>query len=221
MITPILIFDLDGTLTDPSAGILACLRHALTEIGAEIPSSEILHQCIGPPLRDALLSILGDDATAARALALFRERYGRTGLFENQPYPGIERALAVLSESARMFVATSKPQEFADRIIDHFELRRFFAAIYGCGMDGELADKAELIRHILDREQVSASSAIMIGDRRHDIHAARANGIRSIGVTWGFGSPEELREAGADAICTAVEALPECCFSACIIRPGL
>jgi len=221
MITPILIFDLDGTLTDPSAGIIACLRHALAEIGAEIPPSDILHQCIGPPLRDALLSILGDDATADRALALFRECYGRTGLFENQPYPGIEQALEVLADSAKMFVATSKPQEFADRIIDHFDLRRFFGAIYGCGMNGELADKAELIRHILDRENVSASNAIVIGDRKHDILAARANGIRSIGVTWGFGSSDELRDAGADAICTSVEALPECCFSACIIRPGL
>jgi phosphoglycolate phosphatase len=221
MITPILIFDLDGTLTDPSAGILACLRHALREISAEIPPSDVLHQCIGPPLREALLSILGDDAAADRALAFFRERYGRTGLFENTPYPGIEQALEVLSASTKMFLATSKPQEFADRIVDHFDLRRFFAAIYGCGMNGELADKVELIRYILDRENVSASNAIMIGDRKHDILAARANGIRSIGVTWGFGSPDELREAGAEAICTSVDTLPECCFSACIIRPGL
>jgi phosphoglycolate phosphatase len=221
MITPILLFDLDGTLTDPSSGILSCLRHALAEIGAEIPPPAALQQCIGPPLRDALLSILGHEATADRALALFRERYGRTGLFENRLYPGIGQALQELSASATMFIATSKPREFADRIVEHFNLARFFRATYGCGMNGELADKAELIRYIIDRENIPASEAIMIGDRRHDILAARANGIRSIGVTWGFGSPDELREAGADAICTSVEALPECCFSACIIRPGL
>jgi phosphoglycolate phosphatase len=221
MITPILIFDLDGTLTDPSAGIIACLHQTLDGIGVEIPPADVLRQCIGPPLRDALLPMLGDVAAADRALTLFRERYARTGLFENAPYPGIEQALETLSASAKLFIATSKPQEFADRIVDHFDLRRFFVAVYGCGMNGELADKAELIRHIIERENIPASDAVMIGDRKHDILAARANGIRSIGVTWGFGSWDELGDAGADALCASVEALPECCFSACIIRPGL
>lgn len=220
MPAPTLIFDLDGTLTDPREGIIGCLRHALHDIGAEIPSAAALEQCIGPPLRDALASLLGDDATAERALAVFRERYGRTGLFENALYPGLEQALETLAPIApAMFIATSKPQEFADRIADHFGLRRFFRAIYGCGMNGELSDKADLIRHLMTRENVI--DAVMIGDRRHDIIAAHANGIRAVGVTWGFGSLDELREAGADAICTSFAALADWYFSACIIPAGL
>lgn len=201
---PTLIFDLDGTLSDPREGIIRCLRHAFMEIGAELPGDEEIEQCIGPPLRDALLDLLDDHGTADRALAAFRAEYGRAGLLENQLYAGLVEALETLQQSeVPMLVATSKPREFAERTIDHFGLRRFFRAIHGCGLDGSLAEKTELLRHVIATEALDPDDTLMIGDRKYDIVAARENGLRSIAVTWGFGSEAELRTARPDAFCAS------------------
>jgi phosphoglycolate phosphatase len=207
MPVPILIFDLDGTLTDPREGILRCLRHALTSVGVPIPEPAELEHWIGPPLQGVLVSELGD-RMGAQALENFRNRYGAVGLYENRLYPGIVDALEILKQlSPALFVATSKPQSFAKRIIEHFRLSEAFREVYGSELNGERADKTELLSYLLEQEKLLPAQAIMIGDRKYDIAAANAVGLRSIAVTWGYGSVEELSEAGADAICDSASAL--------------
>jgi phosphoglycolate phosphatase len=203
-----LIFDLDGTLTDPREGITRCIRAALARAGAPLPDAADLERFIGPPLYEIFLTLLDDETRAARAVLDFRECYGADGLFENQPYAGIPEALALLHDRApALFIATSKPHAFAERILEHFALKPFFRGIYGCEMNGDRADKRELLAHLLERERLRAADAVLIGDRKHDVIAARANGAGSVGVTWGFGSRAELVEAGADTICASVDEL--------------
>jgi phosphoglycolate phosphatase len=204
----VLIFDLDGTLTDPRAGITRCIRLALARAGAPVPAAADLEHFIGPPLYEIFLTILADEARASQAVLDFRECYGGEGLFENEPYPGITDAITLLHERApALFIATSKPHAFADRILEHFALRAFFRGVYGCEMNGDRADKRELLAHLLEREQLPGAGAVLIGDRKHDVLAARANGVGSVGVTWGFGSHAELADAGADTICHSIDEL--------------
>jgi phosphoglycolate phosphatase len=206
-VTSHLIFDLDGTLTDPREGITRCFLHVLERLQLPMQPQRELERFIGPPLRDALAELIGSrDAVAVEdATTIYRERFGTVGLFENFPYPAIRQALTQLREQDHtLWVCTSKAGVYAKRILDHFELSAFFSAIYGCELDGALSDKAELLAHILERHAIDPARAIMIGDRKHDIHAARRNGLRSIGVLYGFGDEGELREAGADALCPSV-----------------
>ena len=206
---PFVFFDLDGTLTNPQLGISACIAHALREMGLEIPTQDLLNEWIGPPLFDSFAEHLGSMSLARDAVALYRERFASVGLFENEVYPGIlEMLQAAESVSSAMFVVTSKPRTFAERIIQHFGMAPFFRFVYGSELDGSLANKGELLAHVLRRESIDASSAVMIGDRRHDIAGARSNAIRSVGVLWGFGSRTELETAGADVVCDAIEDLP-------------
>ncbi|HEX8170036.1 MAG TPA: HAD hydrolase-like protein [Thermoanaerobaculia bacterium] len=196
-----LVFDLDGTLTDPRRGITRCLAAALTAAGATVPPHNELLQFIGPPLLQVFLTLLGDPARASVAVTQFRECYGSGGLLENEPCPGIVPALQQLATMApSLYVATSKPHVYATRILEHFNLAPLFRGVYGCELDGTRSDKSELLAHLLEREGLRGESIVMIGDRRHDIIAARANGAVSVGVTWGFGSAAELQEAGADAV---------------------
>jgi len=195
-----LLFDLDGTLTDPFVGITNCIRHALISLGRQAPEPEALRWCIGPPLKKSFLSLLGtdDDELAETALAKYRERFASTGMFENAVYPSIPHALAELREAGHtLYVATSKPVVYADQIIDHFGLRPFFSNVYGSELNGKRTDKTELIAYVMAREACGSSATIMIGDREHDMIGAKKNGITGIGALWGFGSPEELRDAGA------------------------
>lgn len=199
---PVLLFDLDGTLSDPSPGIVRCIVHTLTHFGRDVPPVAELQRLIGPPLHETFAQLVPE--RAREAVTTFRDRYGVTGLFENNVYDGIEDALASLSEiTGSMYVATSKPAEYAVRTIEHFNLQRFFRGVYGSEFTGERADKSELLQHLVAEERLVPGNAIMIGDRRHDVVAARANGMRSIGVTWGFGTVEELRDAGADLLVDA------------------
>ena len=194
-------FDLDGTLTDPKVGITNCIRYALERLGREAPPADELTWCIGPPLLQSFETMLGDAAEAERALAFYRERFGDVGLFENEVYPGIPELLeACRVEGVRMFVATSKPAVYAERIIAHFGLSDFFEAVCGAELDGTRSDKTELLRWVLAEHGLDAAGSVMIGDRKHDIVGARNNGMRTIGVTYGYGSREELEEAGADCI---------------------
>ena len=197
-----LFFDLDGTLTDSRPGIVSGIQHALQVMGLDVPPAEALLRFIGPPTHDAFREILGtaDPELNARAIAIYRERYALSGLFENSVYPGVSEGLSVLAEAgATMFVVTSKPVMFAERIIDHFELRRFFRRVYGSELNGERSNKGDLISYVLGTEQL-ANEPWMIGDRLHDIRGAKLNSLRSAGVLWGYGSREELSQAGADAI---------------------
>jgi phosphoglycolate phosphatase len=195
-----ILFDLDGTLIDPFPGITNCIRHAFFALGRHAPEPDALRWCIGPPLKKSLMSLLGtiDDELAEKALVKYRERYASEGLYESAVYPSIHHALAELREAGHtLYVATSKPAIYADRIIDHFGLRQYFDNVYGSELNGVRSDKGELIAYILAREGCGTSATVMIGDREHDMIGARKNGTEGIGVLWGYGSPEELRNAGA------------------------
>ena len=201
MLRPALIFDLDGTLMDPREGITRCMRSALLRLDVVPPSDADLECLIGPPLIDCFRTLLGDER-AAQGVLLFRECYGGGGMYENELYPDIVETLDALHTlSPALFVATSKPRVYAEQILDRLSLRHYFRAIYGCELSGERADKAELLTYLLQGESLHRDAAVMIGDRKHDVVAARANGLRSVGVTWGFGSVDELREACADTLC--------------------
>lgn len=198
-----ILFDLDGTLVDPREGFVASIKHALETLGSRVFSDNEIQRHIGPPLEETLTILLGDDPDRVKtAVALYRERYGKKGLLENTVYPGIESALADLQEAgAILFVATSKPYVFADRILSHFDLKRFFRAIYGSEFDGTNANKGQLIAHLLKTESLSPSATVMVGDRAHDVIGALTNGVTPIGALWGYGSCRELTAAGAAALC--------------------
>lgn len=201
-----LLFDLDGTLTDPFLGITRCIQHALKTLDHPVPPADDLRWCIGPPLHDSFLTLLNtaDDRLAAKAVEIYRERFGTVGLFENEIYPGTIECLETLSDQGHtLSVATSKPTVFARRIIDHFNLANYFTAVDGSELDGTRGDKTSLIAHILKRDKVTPDDVLMIGDRKHDMIGAAENGVRGIGVLWGYGSTEELQSAGA---CTIVNA---------------
>jgi phosphoglycolate phosphatase len=201
-----LLFDLDGTLTDNFEGIANCIRYALTHLDAPHPDADALRACVGPPLRETLPRLLGRDdaATTERAIALYRERYSELGWRENAVYAGVPDMLAAATlASPRVFLCTTKPQVFAERIVAHFGLARFLAGVYGTSLDGGLDDKADLLAHLLARENLEGRHCLMIGDRRHDIRAARRNGARTMGVLWGYGSRSELEEAGAETLLAA------------------
>ncbi len=194
------LFDLDGTLTDSSEGITNCIAHALEQLGHGGYETEALQQFIGPPLQASFAQMLKteDPAKIDRAVALYRERFAMVGLYENRVYSGIVELLSALREVGHIaIVATSKPEVFARKIIRHFQLDGYFDAIYGSELDGTRADKADLIAHVLKEEGLDPAQVFMIGDRHHDMHGAVANGVTPIGVTWGFGSEQELGEAGA------------------------
>ncbi|MCH6584181.1 MAG: HAD hydrolase-like protein, partial [Proteobacteria bacterium] len=163
-------FDLDGMLTDPKEGIPACIKYALSKLEHPIPAMEVLKKCIGPPLHDSFVDILGSVEAADRALGLYRQRFGRIGMYENRLYAGVKESLSRLGDQVEsMYVVTSKPTVYSEKIIEHFDLTRFFRKVYGSNLDGSLTDKSDLIRFVLESESSAPSAAIMIGDRYHDI----------------------------------------------------
>lgn len=207
----VVLFDLDGTLSDPYVGIASSIRYALVAMGKPVPGDRELRRWIGPPLLELFCEHLGSRAAAEEALSLYRERFSAKGLYENELYPGMEpvlRSLRALVDG--MYVVTSKPGIYAEQIIRYFELEPHFDAVYGSELDGRRADKAELIEYVVKREALVPGRTVMIGDRSHDMRGAAKNGVRGIGVLWGFGSREELEAAGAAQICDAVDQLPHC-----------
>jgi phosphoglycolate phosphatase len=191
------LFDLDGTLTDPYLGISRSFAHAMTALGRPLADDYDYRPSIGPPMRIAFALLCGDDDDEiTRGIALYRERYATIGLYENAVYDGVHAMLRRVGASFRLLVCTSKPHEFARRILDHFGLAAAFDAVYGAEFDGTRSNKAELMAWLLARENLAPHEAIMIGDRSHDILAARANGVAHAAVGWGYGTPHELREAG-------------------------
>lgn len=197
--------DLDGTLTDPAEGITRCVIHALDVLGLPAPPPDALTWVIGPPLIDSFAKLGAPDP--ATALMLYRERFSTIGLFENIPYPGVEEVVSRLAERHRLCLATAKPKVYAERITRKFGLNRHFFAEFGPDLDGTLNDKADLLADALAQLGETPENCVMVGDRHHDIDAARAVGMASVAVTWGYGSREEHREA--DAICTALAELPD------------
>lgn len=197
------LLDLDGTLTDPKEGVVLCIKFALASLGEEIPDDAELERFIGPPLHLSFDALFGADSPkTARAVALYRERFAAKGFLENRLYPGIPSALAALgADGATLFVATSKPTVFAERIIEHFGLGPFTRAIHGSELDGTRSDKAKLVAHILKAERLLPSETAMVGDREHDMAGAKANGVFAVGALWGYGSRQELLAAGASVLC--------------------
>ena len=198
-----LLFDLDGTLTDPKVGITESIRYALAKMKRPYPPDASLDWCIGPPLQESLAKLLQSDdpQLPAEALRLFRERFGTVGLFENEPYPNIANVLGQLQAAGQhLFIATSKPAVYARQIVEHFDLARYFSEVYGSEMNGRFSHKNELIAHILQTENLNPAHTLMIGDREHDILGAKANQVTAVGVTWGYGSLKELTKAGAHTL---------------------
>lgn len=207
-----IFFDLDGTLTDPKPGITRSIQYALQRLDhPTIPTEDELTWCIGPPLRTSFVRLLGGDHSADRAVSLYRERFSDIGLYENRVYDGIGDVLTTLCASGhRLFVATSKAHVFADRIIDHFGLRSHFERVFGAELDGTRVEKSHLLEYALKEASVDPAKALMIGDRSHDMIGAKNNGIKAIGVLYGYGSRDELIEAGASHVCAAPEAILDC-----------
>ena len=197
-----ILFDLDGTLTDPKIGIIACVRFALSKLDIEIDKNINLESFIGPPLRDTFRTLCGNDEFTENAVSLYRERFSTKGLFENQVYDGIPRCLnRLINRADSIHVATSKPTIYAEKIIQHFDLSRYFNLVYGSDLDGSLSDKTDLLRHIIESEGLLPQNTVMIGDRSFDVIGAKNHGIKAIGVLWGFGTEDELSNAGVDGLC--------------------
>ena len=196
------LFDLDGTLTDPAEGITNALMHAQRRLGRAVSPREELFVFIGPPLIETFMSEWGlTRAEADQALVYYREHFGTKGLFENVPYEGIGDCLARLKEAGlRLFVATSKPEPLSLRILEHFDLIKYFEAVAGSTMDEQRTKKGEVIAYALSTYGLDPAETVMVGDRKHDVIGARENGVPCVGVLYGYGSRAELTEAGAAAL---------------------
>jgi phosphoglycolate phosphatase len=204
------LFDLDGTLVESGPAIIANIRHAMAAVGHPLDPAEDLTWVVGPPLADIFARLLNPvgGARAAEAAAIYRRTYDSVGMFESVVYPGIGEMLAGFRDAGwTMLVATSKPHAVARRLLQHFDLAGNFVAIHGAGPDGALAHKPELIAHVLSTHGLAAAGTVMIGDRSFDIFGAHANGLRAVGVLWGYGDREELEQAGADGLAGAPEEL--------------
>jgi phosphoglycolate phosphatase len=202
---PDIYFDLDGTLTDPFEGISKSIIYAMRRLGEPEPDNETLRGCIGPPLLASFEALVGD-AHARDALTFYRERFGDIGWQENIPYPGIHNVLQQLKDSNRtLFVATSKPTVYAERIVSHFRLREYFDGVFGSELDGRRTRKVELLEYAL--AACNSTQAVMVGDRSHDVIGALRNNMDIIGVSYGYGTTEELKSAGAEQIADSPEEL--------------
>jgi phosphoglycolate phosphatase len=204
------LLDLDGTLVASREGIVASIRLAFADLGHEIHPDLDLTWVVGPPLHDIMTRLLadfGDDRTSA-AVERYRHHYEGGGLFQSPLFPGIRDVLEQLSASGRrLFLATSKPVHTARRILDAHGVTPLFAELYGARPDDSGAEKAELIARLLKEEAVDPAQALMVGDRRFDISGAQANGVRTIGVLWGYGGRTELEAAGADVLVASTDSL--------------
>ncbi|MCI5597279.1 MAG: HAD family hydrolase [Lachnospiraceae bacterium] len=197
----VILFDLDGTLTDPMIGITKSVQYALKKYGIIEEDLWNLTKFIGPPLKESFMEFYGfSEEEGQKAVEYYREYYAPVGIYENQVYEGLEKMLAALKEKGlSLCVATSKPERFAKMILDHFHLDSYFDLIGGALMDGR-TDKAEVISYVLAQLDTKKEKVVMVGDREHDVLGARKNGLDSIGVLFGYGNEEELKEAGADWI---------------------
>lgn len=201
------LFDLDGTLTDPAEGITNSVAYALERYGIKVEDKRSLYSFIGPPLNDSFMRYYGfTPEKAMEAIRVYREYFRDKGIFENEVYEDVPELLEKIKKSGKKVVlATSKPEEFALRILEHFDLIGYFDVVAGASMDEKRNKKGDVIRYAMEKGGFSAKGAVMIGDREHDIFGAKENGIPSIGVLYGYGDREELESAGADYIAEAVE----------------
>lgn len=206
------LFDLDGTITDSKAGILNSVRYALEAVCKPVLPEEELMQFIGPPLIESFQAFAGMNYDEAmQAVEKYRERYGTVGLYENKPYDGIEQVLSALKKKGFLVaIATSKPEEYSKRILEHFGIEGYFDEVVGSTLDGSRNKKADVIREVFRRMHITEAQkpeSIMVGDRMHDILGARECGIACLGVAYGFAPEHELEEYRADYIIHTVEEL--------------
>ena len=210
-----LFFDLDGTLTDPALGITNSFIHALKYFDLEIPSYQTLCTFIGPPLPETFKTQFGfTEEKASEGVKKYREYFATKGLLENSVYPGIPELLDSLKKAGKkLVVATSKPEEYSIRIIEHFGLSQYFENVCGSKMDETRSKKDEVIAYAIERNNIKDKSKIlMIGDRKHDILGAKKVGLKSCGVLFGYGCLEELKTAGADFFAENVSQLTDICL---------
>ncbi len=203
-------FDLDGTLTDPAIGITNSIMYALKSYGIEETDREKLYPFIGPPLVDSFQRYYGfTEEMGYEATRRFQEYFREKGLFENRVYEGIPELLKGLREKgAKVVLATSKPEEFALRILEHFDLIQYFDFVCGASMDEKKCfRKEDVLSYALETSGAKPENSCMIGDRKFDMEAAKGFGMEAIGVLYGYGDREELTLAGADRICQSVEEL--------------
>ncbi|MBO5472561.1 MAG: HAD family hydrolase [Lachnospiraceae bacterium] len=217
-----ILFDLDGTLTDPKIGITSCVQYALRKMGIEEPDLDKLEPFIGPPLTDSFREFYEmDEENAAQAVRYYRERFSTVGLFENQVYPGIPEMLEELKRAGkRLAIASSKPTVFVKKILEHFEICQYFDVIVGSELDGTRSRKEEVVeealRQLLPEKETEKypdgnggfdKAVVMVGDRKFDVEGAIEHGIASVGVAYGYAAEGELAEAGADYVVETVEEL--------------
>lgn len=205
-----LLFDLDGTLTDPSIGITNSVAYALSKFGINVEDKRTLYKFIGPPLVDAFSEYYGfSKEDSEKATAFYRETFSVKGLFENRVYDGVVEMLEALKNAGkRLIVATSKPEPFTMKILKHFDLLKYFDFVAAATFDSSRNSKDKVIAYALQSLDIKdRSEVVMIGDRHHDIDGAKENGIDSIGVLWGFGSREELETADATYIAESIDDL--------------
>lgn len=203
----VILFDLDGTLTDPGLGITNSVAYALKHYGIEVEDRKSLYPFIGPPLNDSFMKYYGfSPEKAMEAIFVYREYFRDKGLYENEVYEGVRELLSKIKSSGRKIVlATSKPEEFAVRILEHFDLIKYFDVVAGASMDEKRNKKGDVIAYAMEKGNFTREGTVMVGDREHDIFGAKENGLDSIGVLYGYGDRDELEKAGADFIAESVE----------------
>lgn len=207
-----IFIDLDGTITDSQEGITKSIQYALRKMGINIEDLNSLRRHIGPPLRDSFMEYYNfDKDKLEEVVKYYREYYVEKGIFENEVYAGMKEMFEKLSSTGKkLIVATSKPEVFAKKIMEHFDLAKYFTEICGSSMDGSREKKGDVIRYALEKNLITElEQVVMVGDRFHDIVGAKENGLASIGVLYGFGNRKELEEAGAGQIAETVKDLEE------------
>ncbi|WP_346934375.1 HAD family hydrolase [Clostridium sp.] len=205
-----ILFDLDGTIIDPKIGITTSVAYALNKFGIEVENLDNLCKFIGPPLKDSFMDFYNfTEEDAEKAILYYRERFESKGLYENFVYENFEELLISLKNQNKiLLVATSKPTIFAEKILENFDLRKYFDFVGGSNLDGTRSNKVDVILHVLNENSITdLSSAIMIGDRMHDIVGAKKAGIESVGVLYGYGDYDEHSASGADYIVKDIEEL--------------
>lgn len=214
----IILFDLDGTLTDPKEGITKCVQYALADFGIRVKNLNELMPFIGPPLIESFQMFYGfSEEMAKKAVEKYRERFRDIGIFENRIYDGVIELLSECKKSGKTIgLATSKPEEFARRILDKYGMSEYFDEITGSTMDGTINEKCDVIKEAFRRMGIITEKdldrVIMVGDRKHDIIGARICKIQSVGVRFGYAEEGELEEAGADYLVNNMDELRELCI---------
>ena len=202
-----ILFDLDGTLTDSGEGIINCATLALQHFGLPIPSRETMRVFVGPPLHKTLVEFGVPEDKTEEAIAIFRSRYTTVGILENTPYPGVAKMLETLHRQGhQLLVATSKPEEMANRVLDRFGLSQYFSVICGATLDSSRVSKEDVIAYLLSL-CTPEKPPVMVGDTHYDVEGAAAHGIPTIGVAWGYGKAEDMEKAGAIAIAHTMDEL--------------